>query len=209
MSREYFVPFSDAQSEFVEKRSRFIGNVYRVESEEEIKLRLEEIRKKHYDARHHCWCCILHSGLVRCSDAGEPQGTAGQPMLNVFEHEGVENVLCIATRYFGGILLGAGGLSRAYGKTAKDALDAAGKARMQPYAILRLFCPYPLFERFKLMFAEHKGILEKADYAEHIDVTLRLPAQEETAFAADLKELSLGSVSYEKVQELFLPGERE
>ncbi len=209
MSREYFVPFSDAQSEFTEKRSRFIGNVYRVESEEEIKLHLEEIRKQHYDARHHCWCCILHNGLVRCSDAGEPQGTAGQPMLNVFEREGVENVLCIATRYFGGILLGAGGLSRAYGKTAKDALDAAGKARMQPYAILHLLCPYTLFERFKLMLAERKGILEQTDYAESIGITLRLPAEEEERFAADLTELSLGSMQYEKIEEQFMPGERE
>ena len=95
--------------------------------QEEARARIEEIRKKHYDARHHCWCYrIREGGVERYSDDGEPQGTAGQPMLNVFQREGVTNVCCVVTRYFGGILLGAGGLVRAYTQSAKDALDAAG-----------------------------------------------------------------------------------
>ena len=123
---EYYIPTASSQTEFVEKRSRFIGHVWRVESEEEARARIEETRKKHYDARHNCWCYIIKDGPVRYSDDGEPQGTAGQPMLNVFQREGVVNVVCVVTRYFGGILLGAGGLVRAYAKSAKDALDAAG-----------------------------------------------------------------------------------
>ena len=126
---EYFVPTGASETELVEKRSRFLGHVWPVESEEEARARIEEIRKKHYDARHHCWCYrIREGGVERYSDDGEPQGTAGQPMLNVFQREGVTNVCCVVTRYFGGILLGAGGLVRAYTQSAKDALDAAASS---------------------------------------------------------------------------------
>ena len=124
---EYLVPYESAESEFEEKRSRFISHVFLVESEAEARARIDEMKKKYYDARHNCWCFVLHDGTVRYGDDGEPQGTAGQPMLNVFQRENVENVVCIVTRYFGGILLGAGGLTRAYAKAAKDALDTCGQ----------------------------------------------------------------------------------
>ena len=123
---EYYIPTQASESEFVEKRSRFIGHVWRVETEEEARAHIEEMKKRYYDARHNCWCYIIKDGPVRYSDDGEPQGTAGQPMLNVFQRENVVNVCCVVTRYFGGILLGAGGLVRAYTQGAKDALDAAG-----------------------------------------------------------------------------------
>ena len=111
---EYYIPTQASETEFVEKRSRFIGHVWRVDSEEEARARIEEMKKRYYDARHNCWCYLIKDGPVRYSDDGEPQGTAGQPMLNVFQREGVVNVVCVVTRYFGGILLGAGGLVRAY-----------------------------------------------------------------------------------------------
>ena len=124
---EYYIPTGRGEAELVEKRSRFIGQVWRVDSEAEARARIEEVRRQHYDARHHCWCYrIREEGVERYSDDGEPQGTAGQPMLNVFQRENVTNVVCVVTRYFGGILLGAGGLVRAYTQSAKDALDAAG-----------------------------------------------------------------------------------
>ena len=107
---EYRVPYEASESEFVEKRSRFISHLWRVESEAEARTRIEEMKKKYYDARHNCWCYLLREGgAVRYSDDGEPQGTAGQPMLNVFQREEIWNVCCVVTRYFGGILLGAGG----------------------------------------------------------------------------------------------------
>ena len=121
---EYYIPTEAAEAELVEKRSRFIGQVRPVETEEEARAFVEQVKKKHYDARHNCWCYRLRDGGVeRYSDDGEPQGTAGQPMLNVFQREEVTNVVCVVTRYFGGVLLGAGGLTRAYTKGAKDALD--------------------------------------------------------------------------------------
>ena len=168
---EYLVPYESAESEFEEKRSRFISHVFLVESEAEARARIDEMKKKYYDARHNCWCFVLHDGTVRYGDDGEPQGTAGQPMLNVFQRENVENVVCIVTRYFGGILLGAGGLTRAYAKAAKDALDKAGKARMQPFSVLLLECPYPMFERIKLLVEGHEGRIESSDYGRDAHVS--------------------------------------
>ena len=124
--KEYYVPTGESETEFTEKRSRFIGHVFPVETEEQARARIEQVKKRCHDARHNCWCYRLRSGVERYSDDGEPQGTAGQPMLNVFQREAVVDVCCVVTRYFGGVLLGAGGLVRAYTQSAKEALDAAG-----------------------------------------------------------------------------------
>ena len=141
---DYLVPGGQAQAEYIEKKSRFIGQVFPITTEQEAKATIERVRRQHYDARHNCWCYILKSGQKRYSDDGEPQGTAGQPMLNVLDRERVVDVLCVVTRYFGGVLLGAGGLTRAYAKSAKDALDAAGKARMRLWSAVTVDCPYPM-----------------------------------------------------------------
>ena len=109
---EYCVPTGAGESEYVEKRSRFLGHVRPAESEEEAKAFVAAVKKEHYDARHNCWCYIIHDGPERYSDDGEPQGTAGIPMLEVLRREGVSNVVCVVTRYFGGVLLGTGGLFR-------------------------------------------------------------------------------------------------
>ena len=210
MSESYFVPCAEAESEFTEKRSRFIGRVQRVETEAEARAYIEAIRKRHYDARHNCWCYVLHEGgVVRYGDDGEPQGTAGQPMLNVFQREGVENVVCVVTRYFGGVLLGAGGLTRAYAKSAKDALDAAGKARMTLWARLCVGVPYPLYERLTRLIDAHGGVAEESEYGAEVRVSLRLPQERTAAFAAALTELSGGAVTPEPLGEVFLPGSRE
>ena len=125
------------------------------------------------------------------------------------DHEGVENVVCIVTRYFGGILLGAGGLTRAYAKAAKDALDNAGKARMQPFSVLLLECPYPMFERIKLLIEGHEGRIESSDYGAAVTLTFLLPVQKVADFSAALTELSGGQMSAEEVEQRFLPGARE
>lgn len=210
MSETYFVPCAEAESEFTEKRSRFIGRVQRVESEAEARAYIEAVKKKHYVARHNCWCYIVHEGgVVRYGDDGEPQGTAGQPMLNVFQREGVENVVCVVTRYFGGVLLGAGGLTRAYAKSAKDALDAAGKARMTLWARLRVSVPYPLLDRLTRLLDAHGGVTEDSGYGADVSVTLRLPSERTEAFIAALTELSNGGVAPEPLGTVFLPGARE
>ena len=105
---EYLVPTAFGEEEFVEKKSRFIGRIWPVETEEEALQRIQEMKKKHYDATHNCWAYIIRDGAVRFSDDGEPGGTAGMPMLQVLQREELYNVVCVVTRYFGGILLGAG-----------------------------------------------------------------------------------------------------
>ena len=207
---EYLVPYEDAESEFVEKRSRFISHLWRVETEAEARARIEEMKKKYYDARHNCWCYLLKEGnIVRYSDDGEPQGTAGQPMLNVFQREEVANVCCVVTRYFGGVLLGAGGLTRAYTKGAKDALDAAGIARMSLWTVWDVPCTYPLLERVKLDIAAAGGVIRDTAYG--ADITLRAAFLQEnaSAFGKKLTELSAGRLQMTAVGEEFLPGPRE
>ena len=192
---EYYIPTKMAQAEFVEKKSRFIGSIWPVETEEEARARIEEVKKKHYDARHNCWAFRLRSGSVeRYSDDGEPQGTAGQPILNVFQREEVTNVLCVVTRYFGGILLGAGGLTRAYGKSAKDALDAAGISVVRPWTQIEVDCPYGLFERLKLELLPLNGVEGDHDFGSQITFRALVPQGSEETFAFRLQEISGGAL---------------
>ena len=209
MADGFRIPFQEAESEFVEKRSRFISRVWRVETEEEAQARIQETKKKYYDARHNCWCYLLGPNLVRYSDDGEPQGTAGQPMLNVFQRENVTGAVCVVTRYFGGILLGAGGLTRAYSKGARDALAAAGVATMGLWARVRLSCPYPLFERVKLEITACGGVVRDTEYGADIRLRAAFPAGGAEQFVPRLTELSAGSLAMEAAGEEFLPGLRE
>ena len=206
---DYLVPYETAENEFTEKRSRFIGRVCRVESEAEARALIEETRKRHYDARHNCWCYLLREGAVRYSDDGEPQGTAGQPMLNVFLRENVTNVCCVVTRYFGGILLGAGGLTRAYARGAKDALDASGVCRMSLWTRWEIPCTYPLFERIKLEIVDCGGSLRSVDYGADLLLHTAFPAGGAERFQVKLTELSAGSLFMLPAGEEFLSGPRE
>lgn len=203
------IPFSAAQSEFTEKRSRFIGQVWPVSSEEEAQERIRSAKKKYHDARHNCWCYILGDNILRYSDDGEPQGTAGQPMLNVFQRESVTNVCCVVTRYFGGVLLGAGGLTRAYTKGAKDALDAVGISTMSLWTLWDVPCTYPLFERVKLEITACGGVVRDTEYGADIRLRAAFPAGGAEQFVPRLTELSAGSLAMEAAGEEFLPGLRE
>jgi len=191
---EYRTPAAASETEFTEKRSRFIGHVWPVETEREAKTRIEETRKRYHDARHNCWCYLIREGgIVRWSDDGEPQGTAGQPMLSVFQKEGVTGAACVVTRYFGGVLLGSGGLSRAYGRSARDALAAAGTALIRPWSVVEALCPYALFEQLRQLIPAMGGL--EGEHAFGASVTLRalLPEKEVEPFAARLREMSAGA----------------
>ena len=195
---QYLIPAKEGASEYIEKKSRFLGLIVPVTTEAEARAQLDAVKKREYDARHNCWAYILHSGQKRYSDDGEPQGTAGQPILNVLEREGVQDVLCVVTRYFGGILLGTGGLCRAYTKAAKDALDDAGLSELRPWSVLRLDCPYALFERVKLELEKRGGTVISSEYGAQIALTAALPEPGEAVFAKALQELSAGSLVPEK-----------
>ena len=206
MGDKIYVPYQEAESEFVEKRSRFIGHIWPVDSEDQAQELIRRVKKQHYDARHNCWCYLLGGSVVRYSDDGEPQGTAGQPMLNVFQRENVTNVVCVVTRYFGGILLGAGGLTRAYSKSARDALVAAGVSEMGLWAMADIPCPYALFERVRGEVTALGGTVDSADYGADIRLTVSLPAENTAALRERLTELSAGGIVLTVTAEAYRPG---
>ncbi len=203
---EYYIPTRAAESEFVEKRSRFIGYIKPVETEAEARAFVEEIKKRHYDARHNCWCYLLREGgVVRYSDDGEPQGTAGQPMLGVFEKEGITNLVCVVTRYFGGILLGTGGLLRAYTKGAKDALDAAGVSVVRRWVRQLVSCTYSLYERLRQETERFGAVIEDTEYGADIVLTVLVPEELSDAYAARILDFTAGTVETLVDGEVFQP----
>ena len=205
---DFRVPYGPAETEFTEKRSRFIGHLLPVETEEQAREFIAQMKKKYYDARHNCWCYLIGRDILRYGDDGEPQGTAGQPMLNVFRRENVTNVVCVVTRYFGGILLGAGGLTRAYSKSARDALAAAGVAEMGLWAAAEIPCPYALFERVKGEIATLDGTVDEAEYGADIRLKVSLPAEDTAALQERLTELSAGGIAVAVTAEEYRPGPR-
>ena len=204
MKESYIVPFGQGEAEYVEKRSRFIGHVWPVGSEEEARRRIEETRKRHYDARHNCWCYVIREGnILRYGDDGEPQGTAGQPMLNVFLREEVTNVCCVVTRYFGGILLGAGGLTRAYGGTAKLALNQAGISHMRLWASLVIPCGYAQYERVRQLAEAEGGVIAGTDFGADVVLSVLLPEERSAEFAAHILDSTAGTVEVLEAGERF------
>lgn len=191
---EYLVPSEYGEDEFIEKKSRFIGRIWPVETEEEALARIQEMKKKHYDATHNCWAYIIRDGAVRFSDDGEPGGTAGMPMLQVLQREELYNVVCVVTRYFGGILLGAGGLVRAYTKGAKIAVDAAGKSMKRVWTVLYVPCPYSFYERVRLEAEAFGGIVRKADFGAEVELELLFPEAKTQEFLDRLTDMTAGTV---------------
>ena len=200
---EDFVPTKPSKTEFTEKRSTFIGHVWPVETEEEARARIDETRKKYHDARHNCWCYLIKDGPVRYSDDGEPQGTAGQPMLNVFQKEKVVNVCCVATRYFGGVLLGAGGLVRAYTQSAKDALDAAGISVVRRWVAMEVPCSYARFEEVRRTVLRFGGVEEDIDYGADVLLSVLIPEERAAEFSAHLVDATAGTIEAMEAGEAF------
>ena len=191
---EYLVPTAFGEDEFIEKKSRFIGRLWPVETEEAALEKIQEMKKQHYDATHNCWAYIIKDGAVRFSDDGEPGGTAGMPMLQVLQREGLYNCVCVVTRYFGGILLGAGGLVRAYTKGAKIAVDAAGKSMKRVWTVLYVPCPYTYYERVKLLVAECEGIIRQTDFGAEVELELLFAEHMAGTFLEKLTDMTAGTV---------------
>ena len=202
---EYFIPAGAGEAEFVEKRSSFLGHVRYVETEDEAKAFVTEMKKKFYDARHNCWCYIIKDGAVRYSDDGEPQGTAGIPMLEVLKREGVTNVVCVVTRYFGGMLLGTGGLLRAYTKSAKDALDAAGICVVRRWVKAEIACSYAMLERLKTECTAIGGVVADIEYSADVCLKLLLPEDKADAFSQRTADVTAGASELEITGEEFKP----
>ena len=191
---EYLVPSGYGEDEFVEKKSRFIGRIWPVESEEEALAKIAEMKKQHYDATHNCWAYVLKSGAMRFSDDGEPGGTAGNPMMQVLQKENLNNVLCVVTRYFGGILLGAGGLVRAYTKGAKIAVNAAGKSIKRVWSVLYIPCPYNFYERVKLETESFGGIIRDTQFGAEVELEILVAQPQAQAFLDKILDMTSGTV---------------
>lgn len=195
-----------SSAEYTEKRSRFIAVIRHCETEHEAVSFINDIRAKHRDARHNCYAYSVSGGAVkRFSDDGEPHGTAGKPMLDIIDGEGLCNVCAVVTRYFGGVLLGTGGLSRAYSSAASEALKAAKTVKMSLFCNMRLSVDYNRYGRLPAMIAEFGGRVISSDFADDVTVSFSLPYKKEAEFCAALTELSCGSLTPQKTGECFLP----
>ena len=205
MEKDYFVPFADfGEDKFEEKRSKFTGQLWHVETAEQAVAKIKEMRETFWDATHNCYAYILREGnVMRYSDDGEPQGTAGMPILEVLRHENLTDCVCVVTRYFGGILLGTGGLVRAYTAAAKDALLDAGVNEMRQWASLRVTCPYNLYDRVRLEAEKRGAVFESTDYGADITLSLLLPEEAAEPFAQTLRELSAGRLVPEQTGSVF------
>lgn len=185
-----------ATAEFVDRRSRFIGQIRPVTTEAEALRFIEEVRREYWDARHHVPAYILRDGNIRrFSDDGEPQGTAGMPSLDVLQKQSLCDCAVVVTRYFGGILLGGGGLVRAYGHTASLAVEAAGMVEMRPAVSQEVSCSYAQYGWLVPLIEENGGKVNDTVYTDEVTVRFLLDADRQPFFEKALTERSAGSLS--------------
>ena len=180
--------------EYEEKRSRFIATAAFADTEEAALAVLEKVRAANRTARHNVYAYVLQNGRTRYSDDGEPAKTAGTPVLEAIGHAGISDVIVVVTRYFGGILLGAGGLVRAYTKGAKIAVDAAGKSMKRVWTVLYVPCPYSFYERVKLEAEAFGGIIRSTDFGAEVELELLFPQAQTQKFLDRLTDMTSGTV---------------
>lgn len=198
--KEYKTVRLQSCDEFIEKKSRFIGYVKPVETQEQAVDFINKIKSKHWDATHNVSAYVLRSEMIkRFSDDGEPSGTAGMPMLDVLEKSGVVDVCVVGTRYFGGVMLGAGGLVRAYSHTAKIALDAGKIITMAPCNIYSASIDYSIYERFNLLLAQFGAEIKNTDFTDKISVTFAVRENKSEELAVSFCELCNGKYSLNKI----------
>ena len=201
---EYKTIKSASSDEFIVKKSRFIGYVKPVKTQEEALEFIAEIKSKHWDATHNVYAYTLkEGGIRRFSDDGEPQGTAGIPSLDVRLKEEVVDCCVVVTRYFGGIMLGAGGLVRAYSHGAKIALDAGGIITMSLCKIVKVKSDYNFYGRLVPLICEEGGIVEDTQFTDNVEVTFRIPEDKVPFFESRLVDVSCGKFHSEVIDEKF------
>jgi uncharacterized YigZ family protein len=194
----YKRPLCVAQAEFEEKRSRFISHITPASSEEEALSFLRDIRKRHHEATHNVYAYRLANEgtpICRHSDDGEPSGTAGVPLLEVFVKQDIYDFCCVATRYFGGTRLGAGGLTRAYARCGSIALEASGIGIMQEMAVCSMVLPYPLYEPIKRLLDSHGAEITDEGFGTEVALEFALPAEQLPIIQGAITELTAGAVS--------------
>ena len=190
-----------ASAEFVEKRSRFIGYISPVTTQEDAAAFIDSIRSKHWDATHNVPAYIIREGnICRFSDDGEPHGTAGKPMLDIIDGEGLCNVCAVVTRYFGGVLLGTGGLVRAYSKALKDAAVSANRAVMIPCTVFSCSADYTDSARLSKLISDMGGVTENAEYTEKVALTFFMRESKKSEFELKLKEMFCARITAKEIK---------
>jgi uncharacterized YigZ family protein len=201
--QEYTTILDRAEDEFVERKSRFIGAIAPVETEEEALDFIAQIKHQHRDATHNTYAYVLKNGVKRYSDDGEPQGTAGVPMLDCLEKEGLVDVAVVVTRYFGGILLGAGGLVRAYSHGAKIAVDAASRKLMTTCVLLGMEFDYSFYGKINYILPKYVCRVEESDFGALVQMKVLFRQTEVDAFLKEVTELSAALVVPQVLEERF------
>lgn len=202
IDNEYITVKDMGRAEIVEKRSRFIANVRPVSTEEEALEYLNTLRQKYWDARHNVFAYIIReNNIMRYSDDGEPSGTAGVPVLEILKKENLTDVIVVVTRYFGGILLGTGGLVHAYSKAAKEGIASAQIQKMILCRKINIKCDYTLLGKLQYEIAEFKdAFLGEVSYGEEVIIEVFVKADMEDSFVAMLTEKTSASVTIEKLE---------
>ena len=193
----YTTIYEEAQASFTEKKSEFIGHIAPVSTADEAVAFINRIKAENRKARHNVYAYVLGDTVQRYSDDSEPQGTAGIPVLDVLRKSGVTDACIVVTRYFGGILLGAGGLVRAYMAAAKAALDAAGTLTMERYAELRLRLSYADYQKLSAKLASLGATVDAVDFGSEVTLDVALKATAKERFADAVRELFAGRVPVE------------
>lgn len=194
----YRTVLREAEAGFTERRSRFIGRARSVCTQAEAEAFLRSVREANREASHCAFAYVLRDGgLRRCSDDGEPQGTAGVPVLDVLQRSGLTDAAVAVTRYFGGVLLGAGGLVRAYSHGASVALEAAGEVAMEACFQAELVCGYASYGKIPALVAEHGGMVDGASFEENVAVRFHLPCENAEPFRAALADATRGACTAE------------
>ncbi len=204
MMTEYKTVTDYARDEFVEKKSRFIGSIMPCSTEEEALAFIDKVKKEFWDASHNVYAYILKDAKVeRCSDDGEPQGTGGRPALDVLQKEGLTNICVVATRYYGGIMLGAGGLVRAYSHTSKVAVDAAQIMHLALSDVISITFDYSLYGKISYILPDYGVITESSDFGEHVDMTIVVKRSVTDNFVKGIIEATNGKIKYEILGEKY------
>lgn len=194
----YITVNSSAREEIIEKRSRFIASVYPVKEEAEAIALINSLKKEFWDARHNVYAYSLRSGnICRYSDDGEPSGTAGVPVLDVLRKQNITDCLIVVTRYFGGILLGTGGLVRAYTASAVKGVAAAKVVKMLPCSLLSVTCPYSDYDQLCRIIENLEGAVSDTRYGEFIEIDFTLDDSLIDRFSDTLRETFCARLSFE------------
>ena len=194
----------EGSDEFEEKRSIFIGHAKHITSEDEAMEFIKAKKKEYSDATHNCWAYLLKGGIVaRYSDDGEPQGTAGVPMLEAIRKSGVEDCVVVVTRYFGGILLGAGGLVRAYSHGTSVALAAAKVVTYEKYTEMQLDCSYSEYQKYSVILPTFGAIIDDTDFSDKVVIRFAVKETVVDKLVLKITEMSGGRDKPEKTGERF------